>query len=254
MMHHRALPLLSVLGMLALAACDKDGDPVAPTPERTGAIAGTVLIQDSAGYAPDHSGVSVGIEGTSLSTTSDRKGRWVISGVRAGVHTIVLSKQGYTTEYLIRQQFVGRDTLVVGPSNSVSISSFVVQWLPFRRVATFTAQAIADTSEGKVRISGSITSQAATQYVSIMFGSSPTVSKVHGTYLANLRLYTDGGGRFGADIPGSWLHGQGFVAGSVLHIVAYPGGDRVAYDAPTDRWYFSNLIDAPSQVATVVMP
>src|SRR5215831_8965683 len=75
---------------VALFAQACSGDATAP---RKGALTGTVVLQDSwATTLGDFSGVTVSIDGLTLSAVSDPAGSWRIDGVPVGKHDLLFKK------------------------------------------------------------------------------------------------------------------------------------------------------------------
>jgi len=80
-----------------IAAALSCGQVVQPSPPTTttlppfGTISGVVTLE---GYS-DFSGVSVSLEGSSLSTTTEGDGRFTINAVPAGTYTVEVSKSDF---------------------------------------------------------------------------------------------------------------------------------------------------------------
>jgi hypothetical protein len=85
--------VVSLCAALVTQACG--GDTTSP---RTGTLTGTVVLQDSwAATLPDFSGVTVSVDGLSLSAVTDTAGSWRIDGVPVGKHDVVFKKATFGT-------------------------------------------------------------------------------------------------------------------------------------------------------------
>jgi hypothetical protein len=92
-LHLVAAPLAVLSLCAATQACS--GDATSP---RTGTLTGTVVLQDSwATTLADFSGVTVSVDGLSLSAVSDTAGSWRIDGVPVGTHDVVFRKATFGT-------------------------------------------------------------------------------------------------------------------------------------------------------------
>ncbi|HVK40130.1 MAG TPA: carboxypeptidase-like regulatory domain-containing protein [Candidatus Kapabacteria bacterium] len=251
------LRVLLVLGVLVATGCerDDDDDPVSPN-DRTGAIVGIVQLIDSGQYARYHAGVTVSISGTAHVATSDSTGRWIMTGVPAGVYTFELSKPGYTRDYLVRQQVVGRDTLFVWPRNQPNGGNFTIQPLPPYRIDSFSVRTLpADGARPAVlRVDGSITPKVPGPMVTVLIGASSAVSWRLSAYRYTWQVLAGPAGSIAAEIDLAWLRSHGFASGSTVYVIAYPGGASKDYDWVTDRYLFKDLVDEPTAVTSVVIP
>jgi hypothetical protein len=248
---------LVTIATLSLVGCEseEDDDPVAPVVASTGVIAGLVDVIDSTNSRHFESGVSVRLEATDRETVSDARGRWHLDSVEAGVYTIILSKPGYTTEYYFSFQFVGRDTALVWPRNAISPTSFTLYTLPTHRVSKLDAAAIPATpgEEAAVRFIAEVSPKVAYKSVTILLGSSTTMSKERGSYQCAFSSSTGPSGSFAYTLPSSILRNCGFESGATIYAIAYPGG-ATAFDWRNDRTYYMDLSDFPSQVISIVAP
>jgi hypothetical protein len=96
---HRVIPIAAIL----LSGCH---DATSPS---TGALAGTVVLQDSwATTLADFSGVRVTVNG--LSTVTDTAGAWRIDGVPAGRHDVTFEKATFGTVRVPGQMVDGPST------------------------------------------------------------------------------------------------------------------------------------------------
>ena len=73
----------------------------------------------------DRSGVTVSIQGTSISTITDSLGQWTINGVPTGSYTITETKQGYGMTEQQGFQFVGGSAYDLGTGSEFGYESSV---------------------------------------------------------------------------------------------------------------------------------
>ncbi|MFI5201706.1 MAG: carboxypeptidase regulatory-like domain-containing protein, partial [Candidatus Kapaibacterium sp.] len=130
-MLHRAAPfVLTIIIALSITGCTGNTGPAGPS--LSGSMTGFVALYQSDGSrAPDQSGVTVSIQSTSLSTTTDSTGKWTISDLNTGTYTVTYTKQGYGMSEQQGLQFVGGGgtdyigniTMAQPPDFSVSMDS-----------------------------------------------------------------------------------------------------------------------------------
>jgi len=112
---------------LSLLACK--GDP-GPTTVLSGDITGKVYVFDpSQRLVNDRSGVQVSLDQGSLKTATVYDGSWKLSGVPAGIHTLLFVKTGYFTVKQFNLQFVGGGTFYSGDIGLQTIPGVTVAHL-----------------------------------------------------------------------------------------------------------------------------
>ncbi|HEY3875471.1 MAG TPA: hypothetical protein VGM92_08330 [Candidatus Kapabacteria bacterium] len=102
---HRILPIFFALALFA--ACKSSTQIIE---NEVGIIRGSVQPYENCQPLPNRSGATVSIQGTSLSTTSDTVGNWMISNVPAGIYNILITKPGFDTDLITQDQFSGAGT------------------------------------------------------------------------------------------------------------------------------------------------
>ncbi|WP_426754846.1 carboxypeptidase regulatory-like domain-containing protein [Myxococcus sp. Y35] len=85
--------------LLALSACSSSstsspGDGGTPSPD-SGTEPGRILGQAVLEGASSHDGISVSLQGSGMSATTDAEGRFTLENVAPGTHTLVARKSGY---------------------------------------------------------------------------------------------------------------------------------------------------------------
>ncbi len=94
------LCLFAIL-MVAVSFYGCSEDPVASNSNNSGlgTLVGKVYIYDAfANWVPNQTGVTVTLEGTSYTTTSDSTGIWTITNIPSGTYVVVYSKSGYVSK------------------------------------------------------------------------------------------------------------------------------------------------------------
>ena len=104
---------VSILLLLLFFGCKGDPGPAGPT--LSGNITGRVnLYADNGSRLLDQSGMQLSIDGSSLSCVTSPDGSWQLTGVSAGIYTLVFSKAGFMTKKVSNIQFVGGGTYFFG--------------------------------------------------------------------------------------------------------------------------------------------
>ena len=104
--------------LCALLAASSCSDSTAP--QRV-PISGTVVLFDAwASRLDDFSGVTVTIDGSTSSATTDATGAWHLESVPVGPHDITFKKSGFTTVQLLGQSVA--DTTTAEPNVNLAIT------------------------------------------------------------------------------------------------------------------------------------
>jgi len=116
----RSRPSTTLLAatLCAATAASACSDSTAP---RRVPISGTVVLFDAwASRLDDFSGVTVTVDGTSSSATTDATGAWHLESVPVGPHDITFTKSGFTTVQLLAQSIA--DTTTAAPNVNLAIT------------------------------------------------------------------------------------------------------------------------------------
>ena len=92
-------------------SCSKDNDidPPAPT---SGNVSGSVNLFDDGVTEIDNSNMTVSVEGTSISATTNASGQYTLSNVPFGTITLIYEKNGYGTFKRFDVDHSGGDTFI----------------------------------------------------------------------------------------------------------------------------------------------
>lgn len=154
-----------------LSGCMGDPGPAGPT--LSGDIAGRIyLYTDNGLRLQDNSGVQVSIEGSIISTLSLSDGSWKLSGVPAGIYTIVFSKPGFIANKYFNIQFVGGGTLSVYSNSLAQISTISVTQFKLTKSNTNNSLNI----QGKISSADSLSRTIMILFSKVPISVSPTMS------------------------------------------------------------------------------
>lgn len=236
-----------IISFSALNCKGSDG-PAGPSgPKLKGDITGLILLVNENGTQPaDKSGVSVAIEGTSITTTTDASGSFVLAGLETGVYTITYSKSGYGLSKTVKYQFTGGGQVFLGTISLCQPPSFSVSSL-----SNTTGTSITTTLSS---------SSTAVKSVVYFIGSNNSVSSNPQNYLGSVWYVsvTFTNGTATLTFSSSTFRGAGLASGSTAYVVAYgitDGTRSSGYtDVTTGRYVYTNLSSTPSNVIAITAP
>ena len=250
-------PLLFFFSFL-LASCGGE-DPNDPGNRLSGILSGDVELVDEYGLKlADYGGVSVSVEGTSYTTTTNSEGYWRFDELPAGTYILKFTREGFAENRLYNQQFVGGGHLYTGTDQMYRLPSFSItslnaylsdtahQHYPqqtgdtiltdtgkvvINRRDTVITRVVPD--QKKVVISGEIDQTVPADRavrVCVVLGSNAAVSGDPGNYRTILTATVPKqSNRFMMDVRVSDLERFAFASGSPLFLVAYPSASALKY-------------------------
>lgn len=118
-----------ILALAFLWSCSSNGDDDTSPPDPTSAdIRGSVNLYDEGTTQIDNSNMTVRVEGTSKSATTDAQGDFVLSDVTFGTLTLVYEKSGYGTFKKFNVQHANGNTIIsedpsLGEKSTTSIAN-----------------------------------------------------------------------------------------------------------------------------------
>jgi hypothetical protein len=241
------IQLLCILAIVSLlSSCKGPEGPAGPA--LTGDLVGYAYLYDVNGYrSADNSGITVAVEGTSISAVSTSDGRWVLSSLTTGTYTIVFSKGGYGTRKSVGIQFVGGGQANGGSWALYQIPAYTVTGLSATR------------STGYVNIAGTLagTLPTGSRYPRLFVGTSSTVSSDPNNNIFSYSMYVSSTSTtLSASISTQYFNSYGIYAGQTVYMVAYAESyySGAYVDLSTGGLYYPGLNPTPSNVVSVVVP
>ena len=225
--------------VLFLSSCKKTTTTEElPTPVQD--VVGFVSLYDQYGdYQQNGAGVTVSLDSTSFSATTDTNGKFVLKNVPTGYYSVSYSKSGYITykasfsNYLGGQAYLLPSAYLYAPSANVVTNLAVVY----------------DSSNGYYRVYGTVGPLNVTneqKAVTLFIGLTPSVSptnNVEGYYLSN----TNNG--FSYEFPFN------NYSGKTIYIVGYGATADYGYtNAATEQYVYTALTATPSNVVPLSIP
>ena len=213
------------------------GPPGPPGPTLTGTIRGFVTLRKENGtFDPIRNKVSVLIEGTAITDTSDSTGRWQLDSVSSGSYTIAFSRPGYSTMKYFGLQFIGNGEMYLYPTLLQATSFNVTSILIFR-------------SPTATILNGTISSASADgRLVYLYISKSNTVSSTNFTYLSivqvkpNLTAFSD-------TLTRTAMNAAGFPSGTTMYIAAY--GMNIDYPALSHAYSYIDPVTGQEVIASL---
>ncbi len=268
----KSLPLLrSLLLVLFLVSAGCGSDPVDPSDPNNrlkGKLVGFVHLEDECSQQiNDASDVTVTVEGTSYTATTDQDGFWSLDDLPAGTYDFSFTKGGYTTAKLCCFQFVGGGRATIPPIPETRLNVLpaytIADWSVGEhfdslviRIDTIrpthkpdTMYIYADTVGGTNRLRNFLRVQFAgdvlpcNRRVNVFIGRDNTVSSTPGTWEKVITVMAETE-VIDLNYFDEYLDREGFVPGEQLYAVAYPGLSGWYYNPETEGREFPDYTDA----------
>ena len=233
--------------------CKGDTGPAGPVgPTLSGTLTGLVVLTDTNGVQPtNRSGISVSIDGTSLSTTTDSTGKWTFNSLSTGTYAITISKNNYGMTKRINFQFVGGGTTYVGQDFLSAVPSFNISNLSYTAGNQF------------IDVKGNVnftSAQTIGRNIFVFVGNSNLVSSSPGTYLGVFNAFAnDTATTFTQRLTTANLNDLGIPTGSTAYINVYSSSATLANssryaDVVTGKFIYTSLGSTPSGPFSIVAP
>jgi hypothetical protein len=252
------LSTILAAGAICLAACG--GNPSDPGSRLTGNLHGVIEVLDECRSNTDGggAGVTITIEGTSFTTTTNANGAWEVKGLPAGTYTITYGKPGYFTEKVEGFQFVGGgDAYVSGHRYARELQLRQIPTWTFGQIEARRTTLDSAHDVGMIRIQGAMTPLACGpgnyRTAWIFFNDNSNVSST--VHKNSFEISPDGGTQLDYPINTSTLHELGFASGATVYAIAYP----TSY-VQSNRDPFTGAIEVvgvgptPSNIFSFVVP
>ena len=259
----------TVLSILTtITGCVKDGatgpaGATGPTgPLSKGNLAGTVQSFDQYGSRlfgiTNAGGITVTLEGTGQSTTTDADGKYQFDSLSTGVYNLSFSKTGYGDNKIEGVQFLGGGTIYARNS--------MMSQIPVFTIANIAAVDTVIQGQDFVKIRGNLSDpDTRTRTLLAFLGTTSGVSSNPANYVntvaitARVTMQNPNGTIFSQFIPAYELYNAGFTSGSTLYVAAYPAANN--YNQSSSYQDFSNggrsvynAIGATASTANVIIP
>jgi hypothetical protein len=229
-----------------LFSCNGGDDEVTNPPIPTQAdIAGKVKLYDEGDTQIDNSNMTVKLEGSSKSATTDEAGDFVLTQVAFGTYNLVYEKEGYGTFKKFGVEHKDGKTFIPETASLGEVSTTKVTVLE------------AAVEGGNVLVSvttdpaGSLGNK---RFVRYFLSTDPGVSDEKYTYYSGVILFENNPVRL--VLTPDFLEGEGFASGQTVYVKAY--GDSVFaneyLDPDLNRWVFPNLNMNAADAVSFVVP
>ena len=236
---------LVLIGSIVLSSCGgDDGDITQPTPT-AGNISGEVNLYDEGTTEIDGSGMTIRLEGTSSSATTDASGNFVLTDVPFGSYTLVFEKGGYGTFRSFDFEHRSEITFVVpnpslGQSSTTSITDLTVS-------SDGTTVTVGATTDPEASIGN-------TRYVRFFFSTTSDVSSEdYDAVLETIQVQIT---PYNLNLTAASLEALGFTSGQTVYVRAY--GESFwsnQYDDPDlGRTVFPNLNMTSAAAVSLEVP
>ncbi len=222
-------------------------------PERVGStldskITGTVTLYNDLLSKVSPDGMTVSIEGTSYTATTDSGGKYIFKDVKYGTYSFIFSKAGYGTSRIDTFKHVNNNDQIpsIVPNKTLGASS------------TTAISALATEVEGDTVIIHPSTSPAATRDTSrgVRFFYGPTVSVSGSNYSGYSPVYGLKSAVGSVRVGKEDFYKLGFTGGSTVYIKAY-GESFISsdyLDLATGKRVFPNLNATTVDAVPVILP
>lgn len=240
-LHYLTLSLLLIIGF---TSCSNDENST-PDPITSADITGSVNLYDEGITQIANDGMTVKIEGTSIITTTAIDGKFTLTDVPFGTHTLVYEKTGYGTFKRFNVEHKGNtfipDAPSLGQNSTTSITNLTVS-----------------SSTNFPVIIGATTnpsgSQGDTRYIRYFFSTDSNISSdnyenVLGTFPAQINP-------FKLNLSQDSIDALGFTSGTTVYVKCY--GESFwsnQYDDPdTGTTVFPNLNSNTVATVSFIVP
>ena len=204
----------------------------------------------------DHAGITVSINGDSVSTTTNSNGSWIISDLKTGTYTFTFSNPGFGTMKVFGRRLIG------GYQSLDDVSLYPVP------LYTITLSTDSVSSDGfGVYLYGFFSGPVPlTPCLHLFFGKNKNVSSDPAGYIYDLAMDIEGAlenVEFEIVFPAEIFISNGFHAGDTAYVGAYTdcllaqsynSNAKIFYTDPnTDQKIYPNLNPARSNILSFVL-
>jgi hypothetical protein len=226
-------------------SCGGSEDEITPPTPTSADIKGSVTLYDEGVTEIDNSNLTVTVEGTSKSSTTDAAGDFVLSNVAFGTYTLVYEKAGYGTFKKYDVEHRNGNTIITQTTSLGEVSTTQVTAL----------EATVDGNDVVLSITtdppGSIGNK---RYIRYFLSTDSDVSSTNNSYYSGVILSENN--PLNLRLTASTLSDAGFSSGQTVYVKVY--GDSFwsnEYDDPDlDRRIFPNINMTAADAVSFVIP
>jgi hypothetical protein len=230
-----------------MASCSDNGDSVTdPNPVTKGNIVGSVNLYDEGTNEVEGSGMTVILEGTSFSSTTNGDGEFTLNDVPFGTYTVVYEKSGYGTFKKFNVVHQGGNTFITqNPSLGQQSTTSITELNAGSSDDFPVILSVTTDPEG---------SQADSRYIRFFFSTNENVSSTN--YEGVLDAFKVNITPYNLNLSIESLAALDFPVGSTVYVKCY--GDSFWANNYTDpvsgREIFPNLNSNAAPAVSFVMP
>jgi hypothetical protein len=205
-MNKRTQFMILLLALTVTFGCKKDKSTVIPLQE----VAGYTYFYDLNGIkSTDNSGITVSLEGDTVSTITKSDGSWHFSHLQQGTYTIAFSKPGFGTMKIVGINLIGGYRLL----DDIALC-------PIPLYSTFISNLSANPGN-TVHINGDFAGTLPIRpCCHLFFGKTSDVLSDPENYLQDMPICISGS--FDCVFTDQILRDAGFKSGDSVYVVAYP--------------------------------
>ncbi|PLX05637.1 MAG: carboxypeptidase regulatory-like domain-containing protein [Marinilabiliales bacterium] len=237
---------LGLIVLIGFTSCNKDENQT-PEPITKANIIGSVNLYDESTTQIENSGMTIKLEGTEFSSTTDGQGDFTLTEVPFGSYTIVYEKSGFGTfkKFNLEHINTGSSTVVETPSLGQKSTTSVTN-LTISSNANFPVIIGATTNpEGN---------QTNTRYIRFFFSIDPNVS--HENYDSYLETFPANISPYNLNLSQASFDALDLTSGSTVYVKCY--GESFwgnSYSDPDlNRDIFPNLNPTSAPAVSFVVP
>lgn len=233
--------------VLAIVWSCSDNEDSTTDPTTSANIIGSVNLYDEGTSQIDNSGMTVKLEGTSFSATTDVQGDFTLTNVPFGTYTVIYEKMGFGTfkKFDLEHTNTGSSTVVEAPSLGQKSSTSVTN-LTVSSNTNFPVILGATTNPAG--------NQANTRYIRFFFSTDPNVSNEN--YNSYLETFPVNISPYNLNLSQASLDALDFTSGSTVYVKCYGEsfwGNNYS-DPNLNRDIFPNLNPDSAPAVSFIVP
>ncbi|WP_298537879.1 carboxypeptidase-like regulatory domain-containing protein [uncultured Algibacter sp.] len=198
--------------LLGISSCSKDEDPT-PDPITKANILGSVNLFDEGVTQIDNSNMTVSIDGTTFSVSTDVNGDFELTDIPFGSYTIVYEKSGYGTfkKFDIEHKNTGSSTVIMNTPSLGQKSSTSITNLTLSSSSNFPA-IISATTEPEAN-------NANPKYIRYFFSTDPSISSENYEYA--IETFQVNNTPYNYNLSQEAIDVLGYTSGTTVYVKCY---------------------------------